>query len=420
MPLFLDARLMYDDDKLFRVINVSPHNRKVGSMKRLLVSDLIRKTFPALSVTVLCWTSSLSEAQTFLRGDADGSGVLDINDPLHNLTFQFLGSIETTCLDAFDDDDSGGVDISDPLFSLMFQFLGTQPIPDPGHENCGPDPTEDELACDEHPACDRASEEIDGFTFVGNNAQGYPEHTHDQTGIEFVLLPGGTFDMGSPDTEPNSHANERPVHEVTLDPFLIAKTEVTQAQYEAVMTGHATLDPTPSGFTGDDLPVEMVSWNFIQEFEVRTELGLPTEAQWEYAARGGTTTAFSFGDDCNTPACGPCTPADDFMWSCGNTGGIPAGTTHPVGEKLPNPFGLHDMHGNVWEWCEDVYDSGFYSNPDSTGPNPVATSGSGLRVIRGGSWVSTATDCRSAFRFRSSPDDRFNNGIGFRPAVPLP
>ena len=80
--MFLDARLMYDDDKLFRVINVSPHNRKVGSMKRLLVSDLIRKTFPALSVTVLCWTSSLSEAQTFLRGDADGSGVYTIGEDI--------------------------------------------------------------------------------------------------------------------------------------------------------------------------------------------------------------------------------------------------------------------------------------------------------------------------------------------------
>ena len=171
------------------------------------------------------------------------------------------------------------------------------------------------------------------------NAQGYPEYTHDQTGIVFVLVPGGTFDMGSPNTESFSSSFERPVHQVTLDSFLIAKYEVTQAQYEAVMGSN------PSGFPGDDQrPVEQVSWDDLTAadgFLDRTGLVLPSEAQWEYATRGGTQTGYSFGDDCNAGNCDPCSPADDFMWWCANARVM----TQPVGQKQPNPFGLHDTHG---------------------------------------------------------------------------
>jgi len=212
------------------------------------------------------------------------------------------------------------------------------------------------------------------FTFAGENAQGYEEYTHDETGIVFVRLPGNA----------------------ELEPFLIAKHEVTQAEYEEVMGSN------PSHFTGDaQRPVEQVSWDDLKAangFLARTGLFLPSEAQWEYAARGGTTTEFSWGDECNVGGCDPCTPAVDHMWWCGNSGN----TTHPVGEKLPNPFGLHDVHGNVWEWCEDQF-----------------SPGSGSRVIRGGRFGLNALYCRSALRNDGPPSFRYS-GIGFRPARPLP
>jgi len=262
--------------------------------------------------------------------------------------------------------------------------------------------------------------EVPGFASIGTNVTtGLHEYTHDQTGICFVLLEGGTFQMGSPASEPNRSSNEGPVHSVALDSFLIAKYEVTQAEYEAVMTASTSgLDPTPSFATGDDLPVERVSFDdlhLVDGFLERTGLSLPSEAQWEYAARGGTPTAFSFGDGCNANTCDLCATAAGFMWWCANA----AGTTHDVGTKGPNPLGLHDMHGNVFEWCEDVFDGAFYDKLEAAGPNPVATSGSTNRVIRGGSFSFTATRCRSANRDSSFPINR-NDFIGFRPARPSP
>jgi formylglycine-generating enzyme required for sulfatase activity len=265
---------------------------------------------------------------------------------------------------------------------------------------------------------------VPGFTPVSINAQGRWEFTHDSSGIRFVHLPGGSFDMGSPETEPNRGSNEGPVHTVSLSPFLIAKYEMTQAEYEAVMTGNtAGLNAAPSQNSGSappsvQRPVESVSWDDLHladGFLERTGLSLPSEAQWEYAARAGTQTAFSFGDDCNANSCDPCATADDYMWWCGNDGG----SHHPVGTKQANQFGLHDMHGNVWEWCEDVYDSAFYGKPEAVLPNPLATSGSGGRVFRGGDFRDSATLCRSASRPDSRvPSVRF--GLGFRPARPLP
>jgi formylglycine-generating enzyme required for sulfatase activity len=216
----------------------------------------------------------------------------------------------------------------------------------------------------------------DGFTHNGANAQGMHEYTHDETGIEFVLLPGGEFQMGSPDTEPNRLSNEGPVHTVTLSPFLIAKTEVTQAEYEAVMAGNtAGLSATPSSNSGvaplnPQRPVEGVSFNDLQDddgFLARTGLSLPSEAQWEYACRAGQAGPFSGTGE-----------LDDMGWFVGNAGG----SHHPVGTKEANQFGLFDMHGNVFEWCEDVYNAGFYATPEAAGPDPVATSGSVTRGIR--------------------------------------
>ena len=195
------------------------------------------------------------------------------------------------------------------------------------------------------------------------------------------------------------------------------------------MSGHATLDSTPSLFTGDDQrPVERVSWDDVKAadgFLDRTGFSLPSEAQWEYAARGGTSTAFSFSDDCNAFGCDACAPADSFMWWCGNSDTGSGRVTHTVGQKQANAFGLFDMHGNIWEWCEDVYDADFYGKPEAAGPNPVATSGSVFRVIRGGSWDDFAQDeqqCRADDRRDQHPsslvvqsrngDDRYEGREG--------
>jgi len=212
-------------------------------------------------------------------------------------------------------------------------------------------------------------------------------------GMEFKLIPAGKFTMGENDE----------AHEVTLtEPFMMGVHEVTQAQYEQVMKNN------PSKFKGADHPVEMVTWHDAVEFcrklsELPAEKAagnvyrLPTEAEWEYACRAGTTTMYSFGDD-ESDLC-------DYGWSRENSDG----KTHPVGSKLPNAWGLYDMHGNVWEWCQDWL--GDYPRGSVTDPSG-ATSGSS-RVYRGGSWDYTAEICRSAYRNGNVPSYRYFN-FGFR------
>jgi formylglycine-generating enzyme required for sulfatase activity len=244
------------------------------------------------------------------------------------------------------------------------------------------------------------------FAPLGLNARGYPEYRHRQTGIVFVRLPGGKFWMGAQKTDPNGQncdpealPDEGPVHEVTLSPFLIGKFEVTQAEWKAAMGSN------PSGFKGDEArPVENVSWDDIQGFEAKTGLRLPTEAQWEYACRATTTTPIAGTGN-----------LDDMGWYDENSGN----TTHPVGQKAPNGFGLHDTHGNVWEWCEDIHDEKFYSKPEASEMNPICQAGSEFRVVRGGGWPYDAGVCRSAYRDGFDPASHGIN-LGFRLARSSP
>ncbi len=227
------------------------------------------------------------------------------------------------------------------------------------------------------------------FESLGENAQGYSEYRHRQTGILFVSLPAGTFSMGTSEEQAKrvvaefgdqtreELAPEQPQHEVRLSPFLIAKYEVTQAGWRRVM------GEEPARFKGDSLPVERVSWVECKEFAAKTGLSLPTEAQWEYACRAGTNGHFAGTGK-----------LDDMGWCKDNSGS----TTHAVGQKQPNAFGLYDMHGNVWEWCEDAFDE--FS--------------SGYRAIRGGSWFVAAQHCRSAFRYADPPSNHLHS-LGFRP-----
>jgi formylglycine-generating enzyme required for sulfatase activity len=216
--------------------------------------------------------------------------------------------------------------------------------------------------------------------------------------MKLVLIRPGKFLMGSPDSEQGHEPNEGPQHVVVISkPFYMGVTEVTQAQYEAVM------GTNPSKFKEPTNPVHSVSWDEAVEFcrklsdKTGKTVRLPTEAEWEYACRAGTKTRFSFGD--SESALG------DYAWFSSNSGQ----KTQPVGQKKPNPWGLYDMHGNVFEWCADWY--GSYSSGVSTDPQG-ATSG-GDRVMRGGSWIHGGFRCPCAYRLNFAPAGR-NSTYGFR------
>lgn len=216
--------------------------------------------------------------------------------------------------------------------------------------------------------------------------------------MEFVLLPAGEFDMGSPWNEAGRSDSEGPVHHVKIsNAFYMGKYEVTQKQWRDVMGS------SPSNFKGDNLPVEQVSWNDVQEFikklngkEGTNKYRLPSEAEWEYAARSGTTTKYSFGDD---------ESLGDYAWS-DNSGS----KTHDVGQKKPNPWGLYDMHGNVWEWVQDNWHDNYNDAP--TDGSSWERRGSD-RVNRGGGWYYNTGGCRSASRGFNGQDTR-SNALGFR------
>jgi formylglycine-generating enzyme required for sulfatase activity len=239
-----------------------------------------------------------------------------------------------------------------------------------------------------------------------------PKQITNSIGMKLMLIPKGTFMMGSPESEQGRFENETQ-HDVTISKdYYLGVYEVTQAQHEKVM------GKNPSHFQGAivgnenaDLPVENVSWEDAVEFckklsdlpeekKAGRVYRLPTEAEWEYACRAGSKTSYSFGS--NSKSLG------DYAWFVDNS----SEHTHPVGEKKANAWGLYDMHGNAWEWCSDrhgAYPKGAVSDP--SGPNRGTS-----RVIRGGGWDLGAAVCRSAFRLRYTPSFR-NIYLGFRVAL---
>lgn len=220
--------------------------------------------------------------------------------------------------------------------------------------------------------------------------------------MPMVYVQGGTFEMGGNDDE--SHDAERPIHSVTLRGFWIGKYEVTVAQYRAYCndTG-ASMPETPRWGWGDDHPIVNVNWSDAKEFadwlseKTGQRYSLPTEAQWEYAARGGNRSQGKTYAGSNSLGI--------VGWFSTNSGS----QAHAVGQKQANELGIYDMSGNVWEWCRDWYDS--YSSQAQQDPRGP---GSGTyRVLRGGSWYSDAQNCRVAFRNDSTPVNR-NSNYGFR------
>lgn len=225
----------------------------------------------------------------------------------------------------------------------------------------------------------------------------YPKTIINSIGMQLTLIPAGRFTMGVA----NGVSDEKSAHQVRLSqPFMLGVHEVTQEQYVEVMGSN------PSIFKAPQNPVENVSWedamNFCRKLSALPEeraagrvYRLPTEAEWEYACRAGTTTSYGFGDDASD--------LGEYAWYSNNSDG-----THPVGQKQPNAWGLYDMHGNVWEWCADWY--GDY--PSGTVTDPMGAQSGSNHVFRGGSWDYLAGDCRSSYRGRYYPSLR--NSLGFR------
>ncbi|MCC3531456.1 MAG: SUMF1/EgtB/PvdO family nonheme iron enzyme [Microcoleus sp. PH2017_22_RUC_O_B] len=268
--------------------------------------------------------------------------------------------------------------------------------------------------------------EVISVNFKGQTIERHPqiaEHRIDKLGdivLEIVLIPGGTFLMGSSETESGGMNNEKPQHSVTIQPFLIGKYPITQAQWKAVAAFpkvNRDIELEPSHFKGADRPVEQVSWYDAVEFcdrlsqKTGSKYRLPTEAEWEYACRAGTTTPFHFGEtitpdvanyDCN------------YSYKSGpKAKGSYRKQTNPVKTfSFANAFGLFDMHGNVWEWCLDYWHENYHEAP-TDGSAWLTDNNNNSRVLRGGSWLNAPTECRSAYRYNWNSDDRVRR-FGFR------
>jgi len=228
--------------------------------------------------------------------------------------------------------------------------------------------------------------------------------------LEMVQIPGGSFMMGSPASEKGRDNNESPQHQVNVPGFSMGKFVVTQEQYQQIMGNN------PSDFSGAKRPVERVSWNdaveFCQKLSQKTgrEYRLPSEAEWEYACRAETTTPFHFGETITTDLAN----YDGNYTYASEPKGKYLGRTTDVGSFPPNAFGLYDMHGNVWEWCQDDWHENYIDAPKD---GSVWTSQSGnFKRLRGGSWIDIPQNCRSAYRndYLRVERDNLNSLIGFR------
>lgn len=246
--------------------------------------------------------------------------------------------------------------------------------------------------------------------------------TDPTTGMVFVWVPKGCFQMGSPASEKDHQSDEGPVHKVCVDGFWMGRYEVTNAEYCRFKSGHDSKNYQGNSLNGDNQPAVYVSWNDAKAYaewlsrKSGRKFRLPTEAEWEYACRARTTTARFWGDG-ESGACAYANVNDltskrvnNFSWanfSCDDGYAV----TAPVGSFRGNAFGLYDMLGSVWEWCSDWYDDDYYKK--SPVQNPQGPNFGSFRVFRGGSWGYGPRRVRSAFRDWGEPDNRYDS-LGFR------
>ncbi len=263
------------------------------------------------------------------------------------------------------------------------------------------------------------------ITRHSKTAQYFTEDLGSSIGLDMVLIPGGTFMMGSPDDELDRYDDEGPQHEVTVPTFFMGKFPITQAQWRVVAETYAQvkqeLTPDPAKFKGDNRPVEQVNWLDAVEFcarlsrETGREYRLPTEAEWEYACRAGTITPFYFGDTITTDLANYA--GDGKRYGQGPEGKSRGGTTEVGSLANANQFGLYDMHGNVWEWCQDHWHGNYEGDPPTDGSawlfSDEGENSERTRVLRGGSWNLVPRYCRSACRNLNNPVARYYYN-GFR------
>lgn len=259
------------------------------------------------------------------------------------------------------------------------------------------------------PAPAPAAGEIPGFTALGLNAQGRPEYRHAATGLTFVAVPGGSFDMGSPPDEVGRFVTEGPVRRVTAKPFLICKTELTQSAWIEVMGSKPWWGGNYTR-NGDDYPATAISWDDCRSFNTRAGLRFPSEAEWEYACRAGSSERYCFGDDEKLTG--------DYAWYEPNTWNIGARSTNRTGLKKPNGWGLLDVHGNVAEWVEDTWHVD-YSGAPTDGSAWVDVEHDARRILRGGSWLYDAWTVRCATRI-CNVSSFGTDHLGYRPAASIP
>jgi formylglycine-generating enzyme required for sulfatase activity len=250
-----------------------------------------------------------------------------------------------------------------------------------------------------------------------------------EVSLDMMLIPVGKFMMGSSEGEIDRFPDEGPQHPVTVPDFYIGKYPITQAQWRAVVNAEsvdAPLNPEPSHFEGDNCPVEQVSWFEATKFCTKLsqltgrKYRLPSEAEWEYACRAGVENSpFHFGPTITTDLANyRGTDDEKYKWY-GSYGDGPKGIyreeTTPVGMFPPNAFGLYDMHGNVWEWCQDHYHDSYTGAPaDGSAWIDSEAEENAPRMLRGGGWFSYPQDCRSACRYSYINPDNHSNDIGFR------
>ena len=235
--------------------------------------------------------------------------------------------------------------------------------------------------------------------------------------LNLVRIPGGDFMMGAPESEEDGWSSQRPVHRVAVPEFWMGQYAVTQAQWDALM------DNNPSRFKGPKRPVDTMSWHdaiaFCQRLSDRTgkDYRLPSEAEWEYACRAGTTTQFHFGSVLTVAVANyhsTAIPSGEGPWAVSR--GPWREETVPVGSLSANAFGLHEMHGNVWEWCADDYFKSYEGAPSDGSAWLGSEAVDGFpadKVLRGGSWIASPWTCRSAERLSFSPENR-DAAVGFR------